>query len=128
MTKVIVILILFELKHFLCDWVFQTEYMAAGKCRLHGWLMPLLSHAGLHAVGTFAVMLIVSRSIRVAAFLAVFDLICHFTIDRIKSSPNMFGTYKTQDRWFWILLGADQAAHHLTYFFIVFAYFKQLYF
>lgn len=38
----------FLIKHFLADFLLQTDWMAAGKDRPKGWLLPLAAHAGVH--------------------------------------------------------------------------------
>ena len=123
MFRLLLIVALFVFKHFLADWVFQTQWMVDGKGRKHGWLLPLAAHAGLHGIFTFVLMWIYSKSFVVGLICGLIDFSAHFAIDRVKSSPAMFGSYKQPDsKYFWILLGADQAAHQATYLAIVFGY------
>ena len=37
-------------KHYLIDFVAQTDWMARGKERVTGWAAPLAVHAGTHAL------------------------------------------------------------------------------
>jgi hypothetical protein len=55
------------------------------------WILPLLAHASVHGAFTLAIVLIVNPSFWWLAFM---DLIIHFTMDRIKASPDMLGKYK----------------------------------
>lgn len=116
------ILIAFEIKHFFCDYI-QTDWMASGKGRRHGWFFPLLAHALWHGFWTGAIMAAWSKSLEIGLICGALDTAAHLTIDRIKSSPNMLGNYKSDERWFWIILGADQAAHHFCYLGIVFGFY-----
>lgn len=154
-AKMITLLILFQVKHFLADFPLQTPYML-GKFKAKGWVGPLASHAGVHAFLT----LIIGASwgfytipTGVIAALAAFDFASHFTIDRIKANPKMGGRWKALsadefkstlylskletpnheismaaesaqrrldgNTYFWWALGADQMAHHLTHYFII---------
>jgi hypothetical protein len=92
--------------------------MVKGKAKVDDWFEPLFAHAGVHAIGT---LLIVGHfSYSLAWKLALADLILHFIVDRIKASPDLLGSFKIDDKMFWIALGWDQMLHHMiNYFFIV---------
>lgn len=117
------LLILFEIKHFFCDWLFQTDWMVEGKGRRRGWIAPLAAHALSHGFWTGAIILAWSRDLTTAIICGIADTFAHFVIDRIKSSPNILGKYKSTEKYFWVILGADQAAHHLTYLTIIFGFY-----
>lgn len=112
------LLVVFQIKHFVCDYLLQTSYML-GKFRAEGWIKPLLAHCAVHAVGTFAITLYAVWSIEgpfslVAPFaLAITDLMLHFIVDRLKADPNFGGRWYNDQREYWWVLGADQMAHHL---------------
>ena len=97
----------FLIKHFLADFLLQTDWMAAGKDRPKGWLLPLAAHAGVHGAMTAALFLIVAPPL---AWLGLADMLIHGVIDRLKSistrrsalTPLM---WHAADRWF-----ADQFA------------------
>lgn len=140
-------LVLFQVKHFVCDYILQGEYML-GKFKLKGWILPLSAHCLVHAV--FTILLISPIGMKLAAYLAFFDFVVHFIMDRIKASPNMLGKYSTvakeqyleyksyldsfdsddvlvikakkaldENKKFWWSLGLDQAVHHLTHYVII---------
>lgn len=90
---IFLLLVLFQLKHFLCDYPLQTPYMLGKFKGGKEWILPLISHAGLHGGFTFLISLICT-DIGNASYLALFDLVIHFTMDRIKASPNLLGRYK----------------------------------
>lgn len=120
MTTVICIfllLITFQLKHFICDYPLQGTYML-GKLRATNWVLPLAAHAAVHATATF--LIAIWFSLHLAIILAIADFILHFTIDRLKASPNYGGRFKPDQPYFWWALGADQMAHHLTHYAFIF--------
>jgi len=112
------LLIVFQVKHFLADYPLQVPYML-GKFKEHGWELPLLSHAAVHALMTFGIVLYF-LSWQIALLMAVFDLVVHFTVDRIKASPHLFGRYQHHEKMYWIALGGDQFMHHITHYIIIF--------
>ena len=120
MTTVICIfllLIVFQLKHFICDYPLQGTYML-GKLRATNWVLPLAAHAAVHATATF--LIAIWFSLHLAIILAIADFILHFTIDRLKASPNIGGRFKPDQPYFWWALGADQMAHHFTHYSFIF--------
>ena len=119
MFEIFTLLILFQLKHFLADYPLQTQYML-GKMNRTGWVLPLAAHAGVNAFFTFLIVLIVKPDNYWLYLLVLVDFIIHFTIDRIKASPNLGGRYKPTQPQFWWCLGADQTAHHLTHYVFIY--------
>jgi hypothetical protein len=114
--KIIVILLaLFGIKHFICDFVLQNNKMLKDKGTYGA--PGGLSHAATHALGTLIVLFIAlpwNIGAHIAAVaLAVADGIIHYHIDWIKT--NIAKPYTPKDQEFWILLGADQGLHYLTY-------------
>lgn len=115
------LLIIFQFKHYLADYVLQNRYML-GKFKIRDWELPLLAHVSVHGAMTFAIcMFYVDSSMSMT--LAMFDMAVHFTVDRIKASPFMFGRYKPTQWIYWLVLGADQAMHHITHYIIIFVLF-----
>ena len=112
------LLIVFQIKHFLADFPLQTEYML-GKFKAEGWELPLFSHAFVHAIMTFCIVLYF-LPLQIALLMAMFDLVVHFIVDRIKASPHLFGKYNPTEKMFWIALGGDQFMHHITHYIIIF--------
>ncbi len=53
-------------------------------------------------------------------WLAVFDFVSHFVIDRMKASNRFFGRYNdARQKSFWNSLGADQMVHHMVHILII---------
>lgn len=130
-SLIFVLLVLFQLKHFLADYPFQNKYML-GKFKDRDWELPLLAHVAVHAVFTFAIAS--AFGIAQACCLAVLDATIHFIMDRIKASKKMLGRFKSltaetaptatptqwkQNDYFWWSLGFDQMVHHLTHYAII---------
>lgn len=118
---VFVLLVLFQIKHFLCDYIFQGKYML-GKFKDHGWFLPLLSHVLVHVLGTALIIAIyafyIGTSWKAFFILIALDAVVHFTMDRIKVVASK--QYTVQDKEFWWWLGYDQSLHHLTHYVIIF--------
>ena len=117
MVELFLLLIVFQLKHFICDYPLQSTYML-GKLRATNWVLPLAAHAAVHATATF--LIAIWFSLHLAIILAITDFILHFTIDRLKASPNYGGRFKPDQPYFWWALGADQMAHHFTHYTFIF--------
>ncbi len=135
------LLVVYQLKHFFCDYPLQTPYMLGKFKSGNDWILPLMAHAGVHALATF--LIAVFFGFKLALALAAFDFVAHFAMDRIKASPNMLGRYKalsgkeyveimvsSMDKSendkrlkdnvrFWWALGLDQGVHHLTHYVII---------
>lgn len=133
MITIFVLLVLYQLKHFFADYPLQNAYMLGKFKSYPDYILPLAAHAGTHAGFTFCIAL-GWVSLTSAIILALIDFIIHFTMDRIKASPNLLGrfvpltkeTYPTASRteiksntFFWWSLGADQMVHHFTHYLLI---------
>ena len=108
--EVIIILIALQIKHFVCDYPLQSQFMLQ-KANKDNWVMPLLSHSLVHSIGTFLVFMFFD--LKIALILSIMDFILHFVVDRIKASPNIGNRWSMDKPQFWWALGLDQMAHHL---------------
>ena len=119
MTTVILLLALFGVKHFICDFLLQYPYMLAQKGSYGA--IGGIAHAITHAVGTLIVLVLVlpwGLSAHIAALiLSIFDGVAHYHIDWAKQQLNKGLT--VADRMFWVWFGADQGLHYLTYIAII---------
>ncbi len=133
-----ILLVAYQLKHFVADYLLQTHYML-GKFREKGWVLPLLAHVSVHAVFTATIAIAFGR-MDIALQLALFDGFAHFVLDRIKASPSLMGRWKPlsaigymtaykdgetaklrSNQRFWWSIGVDQMVHHLTHYVCIFA-------
>jgi len=92
------LLIAYQCKHFLCDFPLQNEYMLGKFKPGLGFLLPLVSHCGVHAFGTFLISLIYLYQKESLATIPIllactFDFVVHFIMDRIKAAPNLLGRF-----------------------------------
>ncbi|MCO6187054.1 DUF3307 domain-containing protein [Rhizobium sp. L1K21] len=104
---------LFLAKHFLADFVLQNTWMIVGKEAERRWLVPLVAHAGVHALLTGLIFTALAPKFAVMAMLA--DFIIHGCIDRIKAVATRRLDVTHTDPMFWWLFGADQLLHNLTH-------------
>ncbi len=109
---VIVVFVLFEIKHLLADYILQTDWMAQGKQRRAGWAPPLFVHAGMHGFGTALVALAVNPAF---VWLAFVDFFVHALIDFMKARIGLATGLTPANARFWWLFGADQQLHALTH-------------
>lgn len=96
---IILLLIIYQLKHFIADFPLQTHYML-GKFRADwGFLKPLAAHAGVQALFTFFIAwcwywYATKMPLWAVLALPAFDFCVHFTMDRIKAGPKYLGRFK----------------------------------
>jgi hypothetical protein len=102
-------------KHWICDFVIQTQYQVTNKGR-YGHPGGIL-HAAIHGLGTgVCVAFVVPGS---ALIMAALDAVVHYHVDWAKSALNRVTGWTADRPQFWWLLGADQLLHHITYCIIV---------
>ena len=111
-------LLALELKHFLCDFVLQTEYQVRTK-GIYGHLGGFL-HAGIHIVGTIPALLIFHAALQPAAIILIAEFAIHYHTDWTKARIDHIAKWPTTDQRYWILFGLDQLIHQLTYLGIVY--------
>lgn len=102
-------------KHVIADFMLQNAWLAMGKDQKTGWALPLLIHCTIHGVLT---TIIVASMQPKLWFLGLVDFAIHITIDRCKGWTVAHFNITQTTRWFWWLIGIDQALHHLTDFFL----------
>ena len=105
----IVMLIAFQVKHFLADFVLQNKYMLRKTARTD-WVGPLLTHSLVHSIGTFLVLVYFIGAY--AIYFALVDFAVHTGIDAWKARMTEQNVFRKS---FWVALGLDQLAHQLTY-------------
>ena len=119
-SEVLALFILFNLKHFLGDFVLQSSYMVFGKGK-EGWgfIKPLSLHCLVHATLSAAIIACIDVKF---LWLASLEFVVHFIIDRLKSGPRYGGQFSMSDapKMFWVLFGLDQFLHQLTYIGLIF--------
>jgi hypothetical protein len=109
-----VLLALLFVKHWLIDFVFQTDAEVQNK-GIYGNPVGLV-HSVKHGAATGVIMLLFVYSAFDAVILGLIDSLLHYHIDWIKMR---FGNRDIATKAFWAQLGLDQLAHSLSYLFIV---------
>ena len=94
MKTVFLLLFLYQIKHFVCDYPLQGRYMLGKFLPYPKFILPLLAHALVHGLFTYTIAYMFHKGVYIALGLAAFDMGIHFVVDRIKASPNMLGKFK----------------------------------
>lgn len=114
LTELIIVLLLLQIKHLFCDWVFQPEWMWSNK---HIYGHPGgIAHALFNAVGTAAIIGLFYGHFWLVLLL---DFMAHYHIDWVKMNVNNKLGLTPQNPKFWALLGLDQYLHQITYLLII---------
>jgi hypothetical protein len=103
------LLSLLFIKHFLVDFVFQTNEQATNKGIYGNW--SGLGHSFQHSVGTMIVMMLFMNP-WLSLLFATLDGMIHYHIDWVKVS---MGPKSMDHPRFWAWFGADQLFHAFTY-------------
>jgi len=127
-TELLLLLVIFQIKHLVADYYLQFPYMYEnkGKKAFSDWFEPLTFHAGTHALITFTIVLVYYFTVQkvspfVLSLAPMFDYVTHFVIDRWKATRG----HHPGESMFWIELGIDQMLHHIVGILIVLAIIQQ---
>jgi Protein of unknown function (DUF3307) len=112
-VTILVALVLFQLKHYVCDFVLQTQSQLAAK-GIYG-APGGLRHAGLHAIGSIPALCVLTRSPLVILALIAFEFVLHYHVDYTKARVDAAHGWTVADLQYWIVFGLDQFVHQLTY-------------
>jgi hypothetical protein len=118
LLAMLVALVLFQAKHFLCDFVFQTLSQVQSK-GIYGHFGGV-GHAGLHALGSLPALLVLTRSPLAIAVVVAIEFALHYHIDWTKARVDASQGLTIADRKYWVVFGLDQLLHQLTYVGIVY--------
>lgn len=115
---------LFLIKHFACDFPLQTVYHLGKSKPGLAFVLPLASHCSVHMMASFMIIVCFRPSM---AWLAVAEFFAHFVIDRCKSVYKLpQGQWASEDKGkylskYYFAFGLDQLAHGLTYVAMIYA-------
>ena len=114
----LVALLLLQLKHFVCDFVTQTQYQLEHK-GTYGHPAGL-QHAAHHVIGTAAALALLAAvaplpvTLTVVAAMLAAEFVLHYHIDWAKEQ--VIRPYvKSQGPAYWAIFGFDQFLHQATY-------------
>ena len=104
---------LFAVKHYICDFVLQTNDMIQSKGHWGEWRG--IVHSVYHGVGTMVVIGIMGFGTVSCILMGLLDTVVHYHVDWAKQKLNDALKYTVDNPKFWNLLGLDQLLHTLTY-------------
>ncbi len=107
----------FQIKHFLADFVFQTPYQFQNKGR-YGHPGGVI-HAGIHALGSVPALLILAATPVAIGLALLGEFIVHYHTDWAKEKLNHRYDLRGTEAPYWMVFGADQFLHQITYLVIV---------
>ncbi len=108
-----VLLVGFQVKHFIADYLLQEGWMIAGKASLNS--PGGYAHAGIHVAGSLIVLLLVHTPLLALALLLVAEFVIHYGLDYSKVGYSRGIDQSRSPKQFWGLHGLDQLLHQLTY-------------
>lgn len=112
---ILLLILLFTVKHFFVDFVFQTQEEIDHK----GTYLDYrgVKHSVKHGLGTLLVLVGIGASFEFSWVYCAADFLIHYHIDWLKM--NATRNLTPADSNFWTWLGFDQALHQLTYLLLV---------
>jgi hypothetical protein len=110
-------LLAFQIKHFVCDFVLQTQYQVRTK-GIYGHVGGFI-HSGYHMVLSLPALLILQAPLRAIVIIMVGEFLIHYHTDWTKANVDQHFDWGQADARYWNLFGADQLVHQLTYLGIV---------
>ena len=115
MNELLIILALFQIKHWYIDFVNQSDEEVKYKGSYLDWRG--VKHSLKHGVGTFGVLFLFC-SFEASLIFGAIDFLLHYHIDWTKMNK---GNRDITTKEFWNHLGLDQMAHQLNYIGIIYA-------
>ena len=103
------------IKHYIVDFIWQTDDMVKGKA-IYG-NKDGIAHSIEHALLALWVTFIITLNTPLSLAIGLIDGVLHYHIDWTKMN---YGNRDITNKLFWNHLGLDQLAHALTY--VAFAY------
>ncbi len=113
LTLTIGVLVCFQVKHFVADYLLQPPWLIRGKG--HFGNAGGYVHAGIHVVGSVPALLLAGLPFAPLLLLLAGEYVVHFAVDHIKARISMGSEKGPATASYWALHGADQLVHQLTY-------------
>jgi hypothetical protein len=116
--EILIVLIWLQVKHWVVDFVLQSDAQVKGK-GLYGDRIGI-RHSLEHTIGTLAALAVASIYVELSVFwivvAAIVDGVLHYHIDWAKMN---WGNRDITTKAFWSHLGLDQMAHQICYLFLI---------
>ncbi len=106
-------LALFEVKHYICDFVLQTSDMSRKK-GIYGHRAGII-HAGTHIIGSIPAILVITRSPALIWPILAVEFLVHYHVDWLKLQFDRHRGISVDRHLYWVIFGADQLIHQMTY-------------
>lgn len=120
--KVLILLVLLEIKHMLADYFLQTQRMLSGRSEyLH---FGRAQHAAVHAVGSIIAFALIGTGWLFILLIVLAEWVVHFHLDWAKARYSDIHSLNPTQAAFWRAAGVDQAMHQLTYIVMVWAWYS----
>ncbi len=117
-TFLLILLVIFQIKHLVADFILQTGWMVRTK-GIYGHPGGIV-HAGLHAVLTAGILLLTPLAPLSLALIVLGEFVLHYHLDWFKDRVLKKQGYTAHQKEFWTLAGLDQFAHQLSYVLILY--------
>ena len=115
--SLLIALLAFQAKHFLCDFVLQSKWQIEAK-KTYGDAGGIV-HAGLHSLFTVPVLLILTKAPAYLIAIPVAEFVIHYHLDWAKMRIDMATGWTQADQPYWVVFGLDQFLHQTTYLAII---------
>ncbi|MCV6584495.1 MAG: DUF3307 domain-containing protein [Marinibacterium sp.] len=116
----LVLLALLQIKHMFADFFMQTPRMLSGRGTY--FHIGRAQHAAVHAVGSFAIFIVMGVAAVPALAVAFAEWVIHFHIDWAKGRYSERHPKTPVESGYWYVFGLDQIAHQFTYLAMAAAY------
>lgn len=113
METVLLALVIFQIKHFLCDFVLQTSAQIRNKGNYLHW--GGLTHAGLHVVGSVPALWVLTHTQWVIGAMLLGEFVIHYHTDWAKARIDRMLRLNDTNTLYWTIFGSDQLIHQMTY-------------
>jgi hypothetical protein len=113
---VLLLIIIFAIKHFIVDFIAQTKWQYTNKHIL--FHLGGIFHSWLHGITTLIILDAFHFRIPIYILfnIAITEWVIHYFIDYFKMNIALYFNWKCNESYkFWWLLGFDQLLHYLTY-------------
>ena len=112
-AALIAVFLILIVKHFVCDYPLQSRWQLVNK-GTYGHPGGIV-HSGIHAIATAIAFFVMTPTFVVGIAIMVGEFLVHYHIDWTKENVIKRMGWTATDSKFWLALGLDQLAHHLTY-------------
>lgn len=112
-ATLLVLVLLFQIKHLLADFVLQSGWMVRNK-GIYGHPGGI-AHSAMHAVMTVPVLIWTPLGMGAVLGIAACEFVLHYHTDWFKDQVLKRAGYGPTEKGYWVLMGLDQFAHQLTY-------------